>query len=425
MPTQEEEKEYPIIEFKDMKAGDLVQDPSGNLYVYYNQDFYDTNGVQLRVNKELKYRLVQKRRYIRPLDAFFYAGNGLVSSFENGTKWFSACAKLGQEPEIVKRCVFAPNCQYIEALFNTKSDALDYIASKQEPQLHALVVNSDCKYVVTQYFTNTGFEIQSQKDLNKLEAELAKEKSEKEQILLEFKRLQETNLVNEKGKNELSAQVTSHKQMIELLKGDLASRDQEIKLLKKYRDQLVLEHKFEIQVVCQSLKATKEQYEANLTAKDEAFSTLQLQATYIENHRDKLLEDLEESRKKFETCEDHRQFLLKKVDEELQKVAFSNQQLQRVLAEKDELRHKLNNSLEQAKSLVGATQEVSKLKDLVADLMEKNEELKGSLQILETKRVQLQYQLEREEGVSTKWHQEAVTCRQKLEKLSALVNLHA
>lgn len=421
-------QEYPLIKIQDMNSGDIVLDEKNEkMVVYVNStcSLFTKDGMQRYPKPTSQYRLIQKKRFVCPLNQIFYIEEGLaVTSYENRDMWYQKCAIKGIEPKVKKTILTVPDCQKPVAAFQSFSEAIDYKAKQDEPHWFFICKDERGLWALTKsHVVHPDIEVVDETRLLKDKIDCLE--LDHQDLIHEITRLRETNLVNETSKNELFAQAVSHKQMIESLKGRIAVRDQEIELLKKHMNQLNTKHESEIQGVRQSLKATKEQYEANLKAKDEAFSTLQLQASDIENHRDKLLEDLEESRKKFETCEDHRRFLLKKVDEELQKVAFSNQQLQRVLAEKDELRHKLNNSLEQAKSLVGVSLENAKLKDRVTDLMEKNEELKGSLQILETKRVQLQCQLEREEDVSTKWHQEAVACRQKLEKLSALVNLHA
>lgn len=452
-------QEYPLIKIQDMNSGDIVLDEKNEkMVVYVNStcSLFTKDGIQHYPKPASQYRLVQKKRFVCPLNQFFYIEEGLAAaSYENRDMWYRECATKETEPKVKKTILTVPDCQKPVAAFRSFSEAIDYKAKQDEPHwffickdergLWALtkshVVHPDIEVVDETRLLKDKIdcleldhqdlihELTRLRSLDDENDDLYSMKIDLEERVSDYSRVN-GQLVAEvlnlrSNKTTLEAELTEKKRDVVFYKEKIEDLEANLKLLKKYRDELINEHKSQIEGVRQSLKATKEQYEANLKAKDEAFSTLQLQATYIENHRDKLLEDLEESRKKFETCEDHRRFLLKKVDEELQKVAFSNQQLQRVLAEKDELRHKLNNSLEQAKYLVGATQEVSKLKDRVADLMEKNEELKGSLQILETKRVQLQCQLEREEGVSTKWHQEAVACRQKLEKLSALVNLHA
>lgn len=446
-------QEYPLIKIQDMNSGDIVLDEKNEkMVVYVNStcSLFTKDGMQHYPKPASQYRLVQKKRFACPLNHVFYiTEKGAVLSFKNREMWYQECAIKGIEPKVKRTVLAIPDCQKPIAAFQSFSEAIAYKAKQDEPQWFVIYKDERGLWALTKsHVVHPDIEVvdetQSLRDkihslelthqdliheltrLRSLDDEnddLYSMKIDLEERVSDYSRVN-GQLVAEvlnlrSNKTTLEAELTEKKRDIVFYKEKIEDLEANLKLPEKYRDELTAEHKSQIEGVRQSLKATKEQYEANLKAKDEAFSTLQLQATNIENHRDKLLEDLEESRKKFETCEDHRRFLLKKVDEELEKVELLDRHLQRVVAEKSEVQHI------QAQTLIEVGQEVSKLKDRVADLMEKNEELKGSLQILETKRVKLQCQLEREEGISTKWHQEAVACHQKLEKLSALANLHA
>ena len=75
---QAKQKEYPAIEIKDIRAGDLVEDPFGNRLVSCGEYLYNKNGIRECFKKELKYKLIQKKNTFAPQMLF-----SVTMEFEN------------------------------------------------------------------------------------------------------------------------------------------------------------------------------------------------------------------------------------------------------------------------------------------------------------------------------------------------------
>lgn len=130
-------QEYPLIKIQDMNSGDIVLDEKNEkMVVYVNStcSLFMKDGMQRYPKPTSQYRLIQKKRFVCPLNQFFYIEEGVaVASYENRDMWYQKCAIKGIEPKVKKTILTVPDCQKPVAAFQSFSEAIDYKAKQDEP----------------------------------------------------------------------------------------------------------------------------------------------------------------------------------------------------------------------------------------------------------------------------------------------------
>lgn len=397
-------QEYPLIKIQDMNSGDIVLDEKNEkMVVYVNStcSLFTKDGMQHDPKPASQYRLVQKKRFACPLNHVFYiTEKSAALSFENREMWYQECAVKGIEPKVKRTVLAIPDCQKPVAAFQSFSEAVAYKAKQDEPQWFVIYKDERGLWALTKsHVVHPDIEVVDETRLLKDKIDCLE--LDHRDLIHELTRLRGLDDENE----DLFRKNTELEGAIKIAKARIEELEKEKAILSKNIGGLVdevLDLRLALKDARIRIEDNRRDYSQVLRDRENTIEDLEI--------------DLEASKKELE--------LLKADKKEIKETHAS---------EVDAMRKSLKATREQyEESLAEAiskfmllTKENEELKDRVVDLMEKIKELKGSLQVLETKRVQLQYQLEREKGVSTKWQQEAVACREEFEKLSALVNLHA
>lgn len=131
-------QEYPLIKIQDMNSGDIVLDEKNEeMVVYVNStcSLFTKDGMQHYPKPTSQYRLIQKKRFVCPLNQFFYIEEKVaVMSYENRDMWYQKCAIKGIEPKVKRTVLAIPDCQKPIAAFQSFSEAVAYKAKQDEPQ---------------------------------------------------------------------------------------------------------------------------------------------------------------------------------------------------------------------------------------------------------------------------------------------------
>lgn len=156
--------EYPIIKLTEMNSGDFIADSSGQrLVVYKNQDliFLDKQGGEKYPRPNEEYFLIQKRRYVRPLNKV-WVGNSTYFSYCHSRAWFKACAQLGAEPAYHENGLVLPDCSKPEASFRTYKEAILYKQNADEPQLLHLYKDKEEMWSLTKSYIYAGKDVEDE-----------------------------------------------------------------------------------------------------------------------------------------------------------------------------------------------------------------------------------------------------------------------
>lgn len=182
--------EYPIIKFAEMNSGDLIADSSGQrLVVYKNQDliFLDKQGGKKYPRPNEEYFLIQKRRYVRPLNKV-WVGDSTYFSYYHSKAWFKAYAQLGAEPAYHENGLVLPDCSKPEASFRTYKEAILYKQNADEPQLLHLYKDKEEMWSLTKSYIYAGKDVED-------ETLKLKEEKEEFQAQADFFKLQHKKLL--------------------------------------------------------------------------------------------------------------------------------------------------------------------------------------------------------------------------------------